>query len=75
MLVVSRKVDQTVIAQTPFGDVTFVINKIRGSSVTVGIIAPQDIKILRGEINEESYHKHARRDDQPTNADPLHGND
>ena len=47
MLVLSRKECE----QVTVGPVTFTIVKIRGSSVRVGIDAPDDYLILRGELD------------------------
>ena len=57
MLVLSRKTDQTIKVSGPC---TIVINQIKGSRVSIGVIAEPEVKILRGEINvrEET--------DQPT---------
>ena len=47
MLVLSRKVGEEVL----IGDnIIVVINKISGSSVSIGIRAPRDVLILRGEL-------------------------
>ena len=47
MLVLSRKASERIV----IGDnVTIVINKISGSRVTIGIEAPDDVRIVRGEL-------------------------
>ena len=47
MLVLSRKVGERIV----IGDnVTVVINRIVGSRVSVGIEAPTDVRIVRGEL-------------------------
>jgi carbon storage regulator len=46
MLVLSRKKGEWFMA----GDVKVVVTKVKGSSVTIGVEAPEDIKILRGEL-------------------------
>jgi len=49
MLVLSRKVGETLV----IGDnITLRINKISGNRVTVGIEAPGNVRILRGELAE-----------------------
>jgi carbon storage regulator len=48
MLVLSRKPGEHI----KVGDVIFTIVKIRGGSVRVGIDAPQEMHILRGELEE-----------------------
>jgi len=46
MLVLSRKINQTI----QVGEVTFTIVRISGDRVRVGIEAPKDQTILRGEL-------------------------
>lgn len=49
MLVLSRKEGEKLV----IGDnITLVISKITGNRVTVGIEAPADVKIFRGELSE-----------------------
>lgn len=49
MLVLSRKEGEKLV----IGDnITLVISKIAGNRVTVGIEAPADVKIVRGELKE-----------------------
>ncbi len=47
MLVLSRKVGEKVVID---GNITLQIVKIQGNRITVGIEAPSDVKILRGEL-------------------------
>ena len=50
MLVLSRKEGERLV----IGDnITLVVSKIAGNRVTVGIEAPADVKIFRGELKEE----------------------
>ncbi len=50
MLVLSRKVgDKLVIG----GNITVEIVKIQGNRITLGIAAPADVKILRGELTQK----------------------
>lgn len=50
MLVLSRKEGEKLV----IGDnITLVVSKISGNRVTVGIEAPADVKIFRGELKEE----------------------
>ncbi len=50
MLVLSRKEGEKLV----IGDnITLVVSKISGNRVTVGIEAPADVKIFRGELAEE----------------------
>lgn len=47
MLVLSRKVGEELV----IGDnIRVVINQISGNRVTVGIVAPNDVRIIRGEL-------------------------
>ncbi len=49
MLVLSRKVGQKLV----IGDnVTIVVNQVAGKRVTLGIEAPSDVHIIRGELQE-----------------------
>ncbi len=50
MLVLSRKVGERLV----IGDnITVVINRIAGNRVTIGIEAPGDVRIVRGELSLE----------------------
>jgi len=50
MLVLSRKVGERLV----IGDnITVVINRIAGNRVTLGIEAPGDVRIVRGELSVE----------------------
>jgi len=47
MLVLSRKVGQELV----IGDsVRIIVNKISGNRVTLGVEAPHDVRVLRGEL-------------------------
>ena len=48
MLILSRKKDETIIIG---GQIELQILKIKGSSVRIGVKAPEDVKILRGEVS------------------------
>jgi carbon storage regulator len=45
-LILSRKMGETL----SIGDSVIVINRIKGSRVTLGIDAPIDVKVMRGEL-------------------------
>ena len=47
MLVLSRKEGEKLVID---GNITWVVTKIAGNRVTVGIEAPADVKIFRGEL-------------------------
>ena len=49
MLVLSRKPNQTIVIN---GQVVIRINQIRGNQVSIGIEAPDNMRILRGELQE-----------------------
>lgn len=52
MLVLSRKVDETIILDTVDGIVTLTIVAIRGTKIRIGIDAPLTTNIRRGELKE-----------------------
>ena len=56
MLLLARKQQQTIVLRSPTGETaTFTVAKIKGNStVRLAIEAPDDWKILRGELLEES---------------------
>ncbi|MBA2115098.1 carbon storage regulator [Bremerella alba] len=50
MLVLSRKVGDSI----KIGDnIEIVVNRISGNRVTIGVEAPKDVRILRGEVELE----------------------
>lgn len=51
MLVLSRKEGERIV----IGDnITLVISKVCGNRVTIGIDAPRDVKVVRGELQTET---------------------
>ena len=51
MLVLSRKVGERIV----IGDnITLIVSKVNGNRVTIGIEAPRDIKVVRGELQDGS---------------------
>ena len=52
MLVLSRKTEETI--QLPDLGIEIQILKIRGGSVSIGINAPRQVRILRGELLDAS---------------------
>jgi len=49
MLVLSRKEGERIV----IGDnITLIISKVSGNRVTIGIEAPRDVKVIRGELQE-----------------------
>ena len=51
MLVLTRRLNQTL---TIGSDITISVMEIRGSQVRIGVSAPSDIAILRGEVFEKA---------------------
>ncbi|MDZ4849899.1 MAG: carbon storage regulator [Pirellulaceae bacterium] len=49
MLVLSRKVGEKLVID---GNITVEVVKVQGNRITIGINAPADVKILRGELNQ-----------------------
>lgn len=50
VLILSRKWLQQIVIDTPAGKVTVQVTRIAGNQVTLGIEAPKEVKILRGEL-------------------------
>ena len=49
MLVLSRKEGERIV----IGDnITLIVSKVSGNRVTIGIEAPRDVKVIRGELQE-----------------------
>jgi carbon storage regulator len=55
MLVLSRKVGEKLVID---GSITVEVVKIQGNRVSLGIVAPADVKILRGELNQPKTATH-----------------
>jgi carbon storage regulator len=49
MLVLSRKVGDKLVID---GNITVEVVKIQGNRISLGIVAPPHVKILRGELNQ-----------------------
>ena len=49
MLVLSRKVGEKLVID---GNITVEVVKIQGNRITLGLVAPSDVKILRGELTQ-----------------------
>ena len=50
MLVLSRKVGERLVIG---GNITIVVSRVAGNRVTIGIEAPDDVRIVRGELKPE----------------------
>lgn len=57
MLVLSRKVGEKLVID---GNITVEVVRIQGNRITLGLVAPAEVKILRGELEE-----------RPTKAAPV----
>jgi len=54
MLILSRKQGTTIKAIAKDGTVVeFIVCKVQGNTVKVGIVAPEEVKVKRGELKEE----------------------
>ena len=72
MLVLSRKVDQTiVIGQDGADTITIKILEITGDRVKLGIVAPREMVILRQELREEIRQENLRAVAPPLAANVL----
>jgi carbon storage regulator len=70
MLVLSRKVDQTIVIEP---NITIRILEINGDRVKLGINAPRDVVILRQELQEEVRQENLRAAARGEDAGPLLG--
>lgn len=52
MLVLSRKASEVIVIGSGESRITIEVVRVQGDRVTLGITAPQDVKILRGELKE-----------------------
>ena len=53
MLILSRKVGEKVVID---GNITVEVVRIQGNRITLGLVAPSDVKILRSELNQNQLH-------------------
>lgn len=69
MLFLTRKKDEKIIISTPHGEIEVLIAAIQGKAVRIGVLAPPEIPVHRGEIYElikaQAPHsnRHQRRSD------------
>ena len=54
MLVLTRKAGETILID---GDIEITVVSIRGDKVRIGINAPEETRVLRGELNQEQKGK------------------
>jgi carbon storage regulator CsrA len=52
MLVLTRKTQESVIADTPFGPMLLTVLDIRPGAVRLGFDAPKEIRLLRTEVKK-----------------------
>lgn len=53
MLVLSRKKRQSIVIGEGQNKIEVIVNRIKGDTVSLGIVAPRQVKILRGELPDE----------------------
>ena len=51
-LVLTRRINETIVIETPWGPVVVTVSRIEGGEVKLDVDAPACLKILRGELNE-----------------------
>lgn len=62
MLVLSRKVGESIVIESPAGPISIMVIDVAGNgNVRLGFAAPKEILILRQEILEKGHHKHPRK--------------
>ncbi|HEY5313606.1 MAG TPA: carbon storage regulator [Pirellulales bacterium] len=74
MLVLSRKVGEKIVVDD---NVTIVINRISGQRVSIGIVAPRGMRIVRSELSPREQPAGRQLDDgfsDPTDASILSAN-
>ena len=52
MLVTSRKVNETIVIKSGEHVITVMVTKLECGKASIGIDAPKEVKILRGELTE-----------------------
>ena len=70
MLVLTRKTDEQIMIGD---DIKITLIRVRGNTVRLGIEAPRDVRIMRGELepHEESGDEDARQDREEAFAHPT----
>ena len=63
MLVLSRRTDESIVVD---GNVTITILRIKGNKVQVGVKAPDDVRILRAELQESPSESRLQDDHEPS---------
>ncbi|MCA9099742.1 MAG: carbon storage regulator [Planctomycetales bacterium] len=62
MLVLSRKIGQSIVID---GNVTITVNRIGGKRITLGIEAPNDVRVVRGELRPFGENASGQSDASP----------
>lgn len=62
MLVLSRKVGEKLVID---GNITVEVVRIQGNRITLGLVAPRDVKILRSELSPPDEQSQTRPTQQP----------
>lgn len=50
MLVLARKAKEVIVIGEGQNKIEVIVNRIKGDTVSLGIVAPRQVKILRGEL-------------------------
>ena len=66
MLVLSRKKNQAIVID---GQITIEVLKVKGNTIRLGITAPPEVRILRGEL--APYGKKTEQQEEATEEPPL----
>ncbi len=61
MLVLSRKVGEKLVIAD---NIVVEVVKVRGNRITLGLVAPQDVKIVRGELKKHAEKSEASGSEQ-----------
>ncbi|MDR0425104.1 MAG: carbon storage regulator [Clostridiales Family XIII bacterium] len=69
MLVISRKAGEKL---NVGGSIQFTVLSVNGDKVSIGIEAPRDIPVLRGEL-ADTIESNIRSSEQPIKAEAIHG--
>ena len=64
MLVLSRKKNQTIIID---GNIEIEVLQVKGNSIRLGIKAPRDVRVLRGELKPFGMAPEEGEDERETN--------
>ncbi len=54
MLVIGRRISETITLETPIGIILIMLTDSRKNKASIGIEAPSSVKIIRTEINDNN---------------------